>query len=64
VNALKELGYKRDINLGDGRILTNAWCKKITEQEDGTFIATYAFERIKVTCKSCHSILRFSQGDI
>ena len=46
IKALHDLDYKRDITLNDGRILTNAWCRNITQQEDGTFLATYAFKSI------------------
>lgn len=46
IKALHNLDYKRDIAIDDGRIITNAWCKSMTEQEDGTIIATYAFKNI------------------
>ena len=46
IKALHDLDYRRDITLDDGRIITNAWCKNITKQEDGTIIATYAFKNI------------------
>ena len=46
IKALHDLDYRRDITLNDGRIITNAWCKNITKQEDGTIIATYAFKNI------------------
>ena len=46
IRALHNLNYKRDITLDDGRIITNAWCKNLTEQSDGTFIGTYAFKNI------------------
>ena len=46
IKAMHDLNYKRDIAINDGRIITNAWCKSMTEQEDGTIIATYAFKNI------------------
>lgn len=46
IKALHDLDYKRDITLNDGRILTAAWCKNITQQKDGIFLATYAFKNI------------------
>ena len=46
IKALHNLDYKRDITIDDGRIITKAWCKNMTEQEDGTILATYAFKNI------------------
>ena len=46
IKALHDLDYRRDITFDDGKIITNAWCKNIAKQEDGTIIATYAFKNI------------------
>ena len=46
IKALYNLDYRRDITRDDCRIITNAWCKNITKQEDGVIIATYAFKNI------------------
>lgn len=46
IKALHDLDYKKDIILDDGRIITNAWCERITQESDGTFVATYAFKNI------------------
>lgn len=46
IRALHDLDYRRNITLDDGRVLIDAWCKNITQQEDGTFLATYAFKNI------------------
>lgn len=46
IRALHNLDYRRNITLDDGRIITNAWCKNIAEQEDGTIIATYSFKNM------------------